>query len=80
MQDHDPAFADVERAVRAQGVVAAPVTIGNGVHIGPRTLVAAGVTVGAGAELGAILVIDTDVPAGARIAGRRFNDAGDRKK
>lgn len=55
--DGNPAFDDVERPVREQGVVAAPVSIGDEVRIGPGAAVLPGVSVGAGAAIGAHAVV-----------------------
>ena len=65
MVDGNPSFDDVERPVREQGVVAAPVAIGDGVRIGPSAAVLPGVTVGAGAAIGAHAVVTADVAPGA---------------
>jgi acetyltransferase-like isoleucine patch superfamily enzyme len=59
--DGNPSFGDVERPVREQGIVAAPVAIGDDVRIGPSAAVLPGVTVGAGAAIGAHAVVTADV-------------------
>jgi acetyltransferase-like isoleucine patch superfamily enzyme len=55
--DGNPSFDDIERPVREQGVVTAPVAIGDDVRIGPSAAVLPGVTVGAGATIGARAVV-----------------------
>jgi acetyltransferase-like isoleucine patch superfamily enzyme len=67
--DGNPAFDDVERPVREQGVVAVPVAIGDGVRIGPGAAVLPGVTVGAGAAIGAHAVVTSDVAPGVAVQG-----------
>jgi acetyltransferase-like isoleucine patch superfamily enzyme len=67
--DGNPSFQDVERPVREQGIVSAPVAIGDGVRIGPGAAVLPGVTVGAGAAIGAHAVVTTDVAPGAAVQG-----------
>ncbi|HWI74939.1 MAG TPA: acyltransferase [Baekduia sp.] len=67
--DGDPRFDDVERPVREQGVVTAPVKVGDGVRIGPGAAVLRGVTVGDGASVGALAVLTQDVAAGAVVDG-----------
>jgi serine acetyltransferase len=69
LADFDHRFEDVERPVRAQGVTTAPVTVSDGVRIGPAVAVLRGVTIGAGATVGAHAVVTRDVPAGARVLG-----------
>ncbi len=51
-----------------EGLVVAPVTIGDGVWIGARAIVLKGVTVGDGAIIAAGAVVTRDVPAGATVA------------
>jgi acetyltransferase-like isoleucine patch superfamily enzyme len=67
--DGNPSFDDVERPVREQGVVAAPIAIGDGVRIGPSAAVLPGVTVGASAAIGAHAVVTADVAPGAAVQG-----------
>lgn len=67
--DGNPSFEDVERPVREQGVVSAPVAIGDGVRIGPGAAVLPGVTVGAGAAIGAHAVVTADVAPGVAVQG-----------
>jgi acetyltransferase-like isoleucine patch superfamily enzyme len=65
--DHD--LRDVERPVREQGLVTAPIVIGERAVIGAAAGVLRGVTVGAGARIGVRAVVTHDVPAGARAEG-----------
>jgi acetyltransferase-like isoleucine patch superfamily enzyme len=65
--DHD--VRDVERPVREQGLVTAPVVIGERAVVGAAAGVLRGVTVGAGARVGVRAVVTHDVPAGARAEG-----------
>jgi acetyltransferase-like isoleucine patch superfamily enzyme len=65
--DHD--LRDVERPVREQGLVTAPVVIGERAAVGAAAGVLRGVTVGAGARIGVRAVVTHDVPAGARAEG-----------
>ena len=65
--DHD--VRDVERPVREQGVVTAPVVIGERATVGAAAGVLRGVTVGTGARIGVRAVVTHDVPAGARAEG-----------
>jgi acetyltransferase-like isoleucine patch superfamily enzyme len=67
--DGNPSFEDVERPVREQGVVAAPITIGDEVRIGPSAAVLPGVTVGARAAIGAHAVVTADVVPGDAVQG-----------
>jgi acetyltransferase-like isoleucine patch superfamily enzyme len=65
--DHD--VRDVERPVREQGLLTAPVVIGPRAVVGAAAGVLRGVTVGAGARIGVRAVVTHDVPAGARAEG-----------
>jgi acetyltransferase-like isoleucine patch superfamily enzyme len=67
--DGNPSFEDVERPVREQGVVSAPVAIGDEVRIGPSAAVLPGVTVGARAAIGAHAVVTADVAPGDAVQG-----------
>jgi acetyltransferase-like isoleucine patch superfamily enzyme len=67
--DFDHRFDDVERPVRLQGLVSAPVRIATGARIGARAAVQRGVTVGESAEVGPLAVVTRDVPPGARVGG-----------
>ncbi len=67
--DFDHEVRDVERPVREQGLVTAPVVIGERASIGAAAGVLRGVTVGAGARIGVRAVVTHDVPAGARAEG-----------
>jgi acetyltransferase-like isoleucine patch superfamily enzyme len=65
--DHD--LADVERPVRQQGLLTAPVVIGESAVVDTAAGVLRGVTVGDGARVGVRAVVTHDVPAGARAEG-----------
>ena len=67
--DGNPSFDDVERPVREQGIVSAPIAIGDGVRIGPSAAVLPGVTVGADAAIGAHAVVTRDVAPGTAVHG-----------
>ncbi len=54
---------------RAGEVMRAPVTIGDGVWLGPRCIILPGVTVGAGAIVAAGALVNKDVPPHCRAAG-----------
>jgi acetyltransferase-like isoleucine patch superfamily enzyme len=65
--DHD--VGDVERPVREQRLLTAPVVIGERAVVGAAAGVLRGVTVGAGARVGVRAVVTHDVPPGARAEG-----------
>jgi acetyltransferase-like isoleucine patch superfamily enzyme len=65
--DHD--VGDVERPVREQPLLTAPVVIGPRAVVGAAAGVLRGVTVGEGAQVGVRSVVTHDVPPGARAAG-----------
>jgi acetyltransferase-like isoleucine patch superfamily enzyme len=75
--DHD--LRDVERPVRQQGLLTAPVVIGEGAVIATSAGILRGVTIGARAHVDVRAVVTHDVPAGARAQGvpaRVREDAG----
>jgi acetyltransferase-like isoleucine patch superfamily enzyme len=65
--DHD--LRDVERPVRQQGLLTAPVVIGEGAVIATAAGILRGVTLGDGAHVDVRAVVTHDVPAGARAQG-----------
>jgi acetyltransferase-like isoleucine patch superfamily enzyme len=65
--DHD--VGDVERPVREQPLLTAPVVIGPRAVVGTAAGVLRGVTVGEGARVGVRSVVTHDVPPGARAEG-----------
>jgi len=65
--DHD--VDDVERPVREQPLLTAPVVIGERAVVGTAAGVLRGVTVGAGARVGVRAVVTHDVPPGAVAEG-----------
>jgi len=65
--DHD--VGDVERPVREQPLLTAPVVIGARAVVGTAAGVLRGVSVGEGARVGVRAVVTHDVPPGARAEG-----------
>jgi acetyltransferase-like isoleucine patch superfamily enzyme len=65
--DHD--VGDVERPVREQPLLTAPVVIGPRAVVGTAAGVLRGATVGEGARVGVRSVVTHDVPPGARAEG-----------
>ncbi|MNL44835.1 Maltose O-acetyltransferase [compost metagenome] len=60
----------LEAEIRIQGPeLARPVTIGDNVWVGGRTVICPGVTIGAGTTIGAGSVVTRDIPAGVLAAG-----------
>lgn len=67
--DFDHIIADVEQAIRKQGVYSKPVRVGNDVWIGYGASILRGVTIGDGAVIGTYAVVTKDVPPGAIVGG-----------
>ena len=67
--DFDHVVADPETPVRLQGLVTAPVILGERAALDATAVVLRGVTVGAGARVGVRSVVRADVPPGATVAG-----------
>jgi acetyltransferase-like isoleucine patch superfamily enzyme len=67
--DFDHGVADVERPVRLQGLVTAPVVIGERAVLAAGATVLRGVVVGPGARVQARGVVTGDVAAGAVVGG-----------
>jgi acetyltransferase-like isoleucine patch superfamily enzyme len=65
--DHD--VGDVERPVREQDLLTAPIVIGQRAVVGTAAGILRGVTIGPGARVGVRAVVTHDVPAGARAEG-----------
>jgi acetyltransferase-like isoleucine patch superfamily enzyme len=65
--DHDT--TDVEQPVRLQGLLTAPVVIGERAIVDAAAGVLRGVSVGDGARVGVRAVVTHDVPASARVEG-----------
>jgi acetyltransferase-like isoleucine patch superfamily enzyme len=65
--DHD--VSDVEKPVRLQSLLIAPVRIGAGAVLGPAATVLRGASVGANAVVEARAVVTHDVPDGAHARG-----------
>jgi acetyltransferase-like isoleucine patch superfamily enzyme len=60
---------DVERPVREQGLSTAPVSVGDGVRVGPGAALLRGVTIGDRAAVGAHAVVTHDVAPGVAVQG-----------
>jgi acetyltransferase-like isoleucine patch superfamily enzyme len=67
--DFDHGITDVERPIRLQGLVTAPVVIGEHATLAAGATVLRGVVVGAGARVQPRGVVTRDVPAGATVGG-----------
>jgi acetyltransferase-like isoleucine patch superfamily enzyme len=67
--DFDHGITDVERPIRLQGLVTAPVVIGERAVLCAGATVLRGVVVGAGARVQPRGVVTRDVPAGATVGG-----------
>jgi acetyltransferase-like isoleucine patch superfamily enzyme len=69
MIDFDHNVAEVERAIRHQGIYKRDVRVGNNVWIGYGAQILRGASVGDNAIVGASAVVTRDVPANAVVAG-----------
>lgn len=69
IRDHDHAHSRRDMPVREQGVLVAPVQIGDNVWIGAKATVLKGITIGSGAVVGAGAVVTRNVPPGAVVGG-----------
>jgi acetyltransferase-like isoleucine patch superfamily enzyme len=69
MIDFDHNVAEVDRAIRVQGIYKRDVHVGNNVWIGYGAQILRGVSVGDNAIIGASAVVTRDVPANAIVAG-----------
>jgi acetyltransferase-like isoleucine patch superfamily enzyme len=67
--DFDHGITDVERPIREQELVTAPVVIGERAILSAGATVLRGVVVGAGARVKPRGVVTKDVPAGATVGG-----------
>jgi acetyltransferase-like isoleucine patch superfamily enzyme len=67
--DFDHGITDVERPIREQELVTAPVVIGERAILSAGATVLRGVVVGAGARVQPRGVVTKDVPAGATVGG-----------
>jgi acetyltransferase-like isoleucine patch superfamily enzyme len=67
--DFDHVIADPEVPVRLQGIVTAPVRIGERAALDATAVVLRGVTLGAGARVGVRSVARSDVAAGGHVSG-----------
>jgi acetyltransferase-like isoleucine patch superfamily enzyme len=69
IRDHDHRFSRSDVPVREQGMVVAPVRIGDNVWLGSKVTVTKGVTIGDNAIVGANAVVTRDIPPNAIAAG-----------
>jgi acetyltransferase-like isoleucine patch superfamily enzyme len=69
LTDFDHRFDDPATAIRKQGIVVAPVRIGDDCWIGEKVTVLRGVTIGTGSVIGAQTVVNRDVPPGSVAVG-----------
>jgi acetyltransferase-like isoleucine patch superfamily enzyme len=69
LMDFDHAAADHERPVREQGLVTAPVAVGDGAVLDDAAVVLHGATVGPGAHVTTRAVVTRDVAPGATAGG-----------
>ncbi len=69
MIDFDHGAAEVERAIREQGIYKRDVRVGHNVWIGYGACILRGVTVGDNAIVGTSAVVTTDVPEDAVVGG-----------
>ena len=81
IRDYDHRFASLAVPVRLQGLVTAPVVIGNNVWLGSKVSVLRGVHIGDNAIVGAGAVVNHDIPANAIAVGVpakviRYREAG----
>jgi acetyltransferase-like isoleucine patch superfamily enzyme len=75
--DFDHGIADVERPVRLQGLVTAPVVIGEHAVVAAGATVLRAVVVGPGARVQPRGVVTRDVPPGATVGGVPARPVGD---
>ena len=69
VMDFDHETADTERPVRLQGLLSAPVSVGEGARLDDAVVVLRGTTVGRGARVTTRSVVTRDVAAGAVAGG-----------
>lgn len=69
LQDVARVFEDPETPIRAQGLVTAPVVVGDDVVLGARAVVERGVAVGEGAVVEAGALVVRDVPPAVVVGG-----------
>jgi len=77
--DFDHRTEDVNRPIKDQGIVKAPVRIGAGCWLGVKATVLRGCTVGEGAVVGANSVVTRHVPPYTVVAGAPARVIGDRR-
>ena len=66
---HTHKISDIAIPMEQQGMEIRPVTIGNDVWIGMRSIIMPGVTIGSGVIIGAGAVVTKDVPDYAVVGG-----------
>lgn len=76
--DFDHRFADTARPIMDQGIVKAPVRIGDGCWLGTKAVITRGVRIGAGAVIGAGAIVTRDIPARAIAVGAPARVVGGR--
>jgi acetyltransferase-like isoleucine patch superfamily enzyme len=69
IRDHNHCFDRVDVPFRTQGMVCAPVRIGNNVWLGAKVTIAKGVTIGDNVVIGANAVVTKDIPSNAVAVG-----------
>ncbi len=67
--DNDHVYSDPDKPIKHQGLICAPVVIGDGVWIAANAVITKGVTIGHGAIVAAGAVVLNDVPAYAIVGG-----------
>jgi len=65
----DHVFTDPSVKIKKQGLVSAPIVIGDDVWIGTKATILKGITIGNGAVIGAGSVVTDDIPSFAVVAG-----------
>jgi acetyltransferase-like isoleucine patch superfamily enzyme len=69
VRDHRPVIDDVDRPIREQGIVTAPVSIGARARIGARAVIGAGAVIADDAQISAQAVVGTELQREVRSQG-----------
>lgn len=69
VRDQDHGMRDLDRPMRTQGYITAPIVIGDDVWLGSKSVVLKGVSIGRGAVVGAGTVVTRSLPPGAVAVG-----------